>query len=336
MAKKVKIKDIARKLGISSSTVSLAFNNPKLVNRKTRDKILELSYELGYIRKRYKKGSNNVIGIMTENFYTNIGNFYNFVLMGILKRAKKLGLDTIITTFEKSDDCLPSVISRKYVDGLIILGKIERSHVLQVKQENMPVVLCGNPIPGMELHTVIPDGRHGTYEATKHLIELGHKQISIITGGPMFDPVVSDRLDGFLFALNEAKLKVHDNYIIEGIFDNLQTVYKASEKLFEQKNMPSAVVCMCDAFAYVLIRILKEKGLKIPQDISIIGFDDIPIPEYLGLKESTLTTVHVNLEELGSNSVDVLCEVIENPKKATYRITIPTKLIIRKTSARIK
>ncbi|OGC18619.1 hypothetical protein A2310_03530 [candidate division WOR-1 bacterium RIFOXYB2_FULL_37_13] len=332
MAKPIRLKEIAKKLGLSPATVSQAFNNPKIINRETRGKILRLCEELGYIRKKHKKGRNNNIGVLGESFYITLGGFYNFVTTGLLKHAKKLGVDTLISSFEEEEETLPTMITKDIVDGVIIIGRFSRDHILQIKQENIPLVLCGNPIPGLELHTVIPDGRSGVYEATKHLIDLSHKKIATITGGQLFDPITSDRLDGYRFALSEAKIRISDNYIATADFYNLQSVEPALEKLLGLDKPPTAIVCACDAIAYTVIELLKGKNLKVPKDISITGFDDISFPKFIETTKPQLTTAHINLEQLGEVAVDILLEIIENPAKAAYRHTMPTQLIVRKTT----
>lgn len=332
MAKKIRLKDIAKRLGLSPATVSQAFNNPKIINRETRKQILELCNELGYVRKKYKKGRNNNIGILGKSFYITLGGFYNFVTTGILKHAKKLEVDAVIGSFEDKEETLPDMITKGLLDGIIVVGRFPRDHILQIKQENIPLVLCGNPIPGVELHTVIPDGRSGIYEVTKHLIELGHKKIATITGGPPFDPISSDRIDGYHFALSEAGIKISDNYIAVANFYKLETVEPALEKLLNLEKPPTAIVCACDAIAYTAIKILKEKGLKVPKDISITGFDDIPFPEFIEITKPQLTTAQVHLEQLGEVAVEILLDVIDNPAKAAYRHTMPTQLMVRKTT----
>lgn len=332
MEKKIRLKDIAKKLELSPATVSLAFNKPKLINRKTRERIFELCYELGYQRKKYKKGNNKNVGIIGESVYITLGGFYNYVTRGIIKKIEKYNIDSIVGTFKPTDETLPTMITKGIVDGIIIVGKLERNHVLQIKQENIPLVLCGNPIPGLELHTVVPDGRSGIYQVTKHLIELGHENIAIIAGGPLFDPIVSDRLEGYRFALSETGIKLNDDYIVQSDFYNLKSVSPAIENLLKLKKKPTAIVCMCDAIAYTAIEILENKGLKVPKDISITGFDDIPFPDYIESTKPQLTTAHVNLEQLGEVSVELLLDVIDNPAKAAYRHTMPTQLIERKTT----
>ncbi|MFA6169267.1 MAG: LacI family DNA-binding transcriptional regulator [Candidatus Margulisiibacteriota bacterium] len=332
MAKQIRLKDIARKLGLSPATVSQAFNNPKLINRKTRQRVFELCNESGYVRKKYKKGRNNAIGILGESFYITLGGFYNFVTTSLLQYAHRKKINTLIGSFEADDDLLPSMVTKGLVDGLVLIGRFTRENVMRLKQENLPLVLCGNPIPGVELHTVVPDGRAGIYAVTRHLLDLGHKKITTITGGPLFDPITSDRLDGYRFALAEAGLAFNERSIAQANFYDLSTVAAAVGKLLAQLERPTAIVCACDAIAYTAIQLLQEKGIRVPQDISVTGFDDLPFPDFIEPYKPQLTSARVDLEQLGRVAVDVLAEIIANPAKSAYRHTLPTELIVRKTS----
>jgi DNA-binding LacI/PurR family transcriptional regulator len=268
-----------------------------------------------------------------ENFYVTLGGFYNFVTTGLLRQAQQQKIDTLIASFPENEEALPSMIAKGLVDGLIVVGRFSRENILRLKQENLPLVLCGNPIPGLELHTVIPDGRAGSYEATRHLLALGHKRIATITGGSLIDPITSDRLDGFRFALTEAGQTINDKYVARGDFYDLRTVAPAVEKLLALAERPTAIVCACDAIAYTAIQVLQEKGLKVPRDISITGFDDLPFPDFIEPYKPQLTSAHVDLEQLGRTAVDILAEIIANPAKAAYRHTLPTTLIVRATTA---
>jgi len=327
MPKKIRIKEIAKTVGCSPATVSQAFNNPKLVNRKTRAKILETCEALGYTRRRFKKRSKRIIGVSGISHELILGEYYAKVTSSILSAAKEEGFNVMIEYFGDDEDTLPQMFSKKVLDGVLILGKISQDHVLQIKQHNIPLVLCGHPIPGIELHTVLSDGRAGIYDITKHLIGLGHKKIAHITGGPLFDPVVSDRLDGFRYALTEAGLSAPEEYILIGDFCDWGSAVKAVDKLMKLKESPSAIVCESDALAYTAYQRLVELGYKVPKDISITGFDNLPFPPYINNVKSKLTTVDVNLEELGRTAVNILLDMIENPSRAAYRHTLPTQII---------
>lgn len=336
MAKKIRIKEISKAAGCSQATVSQAFNNPKLVNRETRLKVLEIAEKLGYIRKRFGQKKRKVIGVTGISHELILGEYYNKVTNAILNTAKEHRLNLIIEHFSDTDEALPRMFYRKLLDGILILGKISQKHVLLINEQGIPLVLCGHPIPGVELNTVLSDGRAGIYEITKHLIALGHKKIAHITGGPLFDPVVSDRLDGFRFALNEAGLPVHNEYIVVGDFCAWETAAKATEKLMGLKNPPTAIVCENDALAYTAYHKLIELGYKIPRDVSLTGFDNLPFPPYINAVKPNLTTIDVNLEQLGKTAVNILLDLIENPTRTSHRHTLPVNLMVGGTTAALK
>ena len=336
MAKKIRVKEIAKEVGCSAATVSQAFNNPKLVNRKTRTSILEVCERLGYVRKRFGQKTRKIIGITGISHELIFGEYYNKVTASILSAAKEQGINVIVEYFADEEDALPHMFSKKVMDGVLILGKISQDHVLQIKQHNIPLVLCGHPIPGIELHTVLSDGRAGLYEITKHLIKLGHKKIAHLTGGPIFDPVVSDRLDGFRYALIEARIHLPEEYIAIGDFCALDTAAAALDYLLNLKIPPTAIVCQSDALAYSVYRRLIELGYKVPRDISLSGFDNIPFPHYINAAKPQLTTVDVNLDQLGKTAVNILLDIIENPSRAAYRHTLPVQLIEGNTTGNLK
>jgi LacI family transcriptional regulator len=331
--RQIKIKDIAKAAGVSLATVSQAFNHPREVNRKTRQKILEISNQLGYIRESAGKKRHRNIAVLAMDRYIPFTDFYSWVSVGIIEEAQKHGFNIIIEPFLKNQDELPRVVSKNIVDGILVLGPLSREHILMLKQRNIPLVLCGHPTPGLELHTVLPDGRAGMYEATKRLLNLGHKKIAFITGGPVFDPVAADRLEGFRFAMFEAGLEIPKEYIVQADLIKYQTAHEAAEKQMGLDNPPTAMICISDPIAYIIYDYLTKKGVKIPKELSLIGFDDLPSTFYTSPFLPELTTVHVDVENLGKTAVKVLLDVIENPSATAYRHTLPVRLIEKKSTA---
>jgi DNA-binding LacI/PurR family transcriptional regulator len=336
MPRKPRIKDIAKKVGCSTATVSQAFNNPKLVNRKTRARILEVCEELGYTRKRFSHKRKKVIGVTGISHEILLGEYYNKVTTSILSAAKEQGFNVVIESFSEEEDTLPHMFSKKTLDGVIVLGKVPRDRLLQIKQHRLPLVLCGHPSSGAELNTVLPDGRKGMYEIAKHLIKLGHKNFGYVSGGPVFDPLTSDRLDGFRFALSEAGLSLPDDHIAPANFCSWDTATRAVAKLMNLKDRPTAIVCESDALAYTTYQRLQELGLKIPKDISVTGFDNIPFPPYVNKVKPNLTTVDVSLEGLGRTAVNTLLDIIENPSRTAYRHTLPVQIIVGGTTGKVR
>lgn len=331
--KKIRIKDIAKRLGLSVATVSQALNHPKEVNRKTRQEILSLCEELGYVKPIKGRKRNYHIVVISRDTYNFANDFYAKVCENLLAYARKHKYNLIFEVWPDEHDGLPWSISRNKIDGVIILGKIHREKILQIKHRQIPVILCGHPLPDIELHTVMPDGKSGSYQATKHLIDLGHKKIATIAGGKVFDPVARDRIEGYRYAMLEAGLEVLEEYIVIADFRLYTHADKSLEKLLSHTDPPTAIVCASDPIAYKIHEVLVEKKFKIPGDISLTGFDNFELPEYAKGYLPKLSTVEVNIEELAKYTLDILFELMEEPTKVAWRYTLPVKFLPGETTA---
>jgi DNA-binding LacI/PurR family transcriptional regulator len=332
--KLVSIKDVAKEAGVSLSTVSFALNNPDRVAENTRRHVLRTARELGYnrIKKHVKKGC---LGIVTNDFHNLIfGEFYNLVVLGMLQALRERGVNVLVESAEKNPEYFPRMVVKGLVDGVLFLGKSNRDLIYVAQQKGIPVVLAGHPIPEVEIHTVVPDGRSGAFQAVEHLIELGHQKIALITGEPPYDPITADRVEGYRFALTRAGLLVRDDYLVEADFGRPVTALKAAEQLLNLSDPPTAFFCASDSLAYRAYQAIKSRGLKIPQDISVVGFDDISAPGYAELPKPELTTIRVDRQALGRQCVETLFDIIQNPSKTVYRYSLPVKLVVKKSTAK--
>ncbi|PIS28657.1 hypothetical protein COT42_07390 [Candidatus Saganbacteria bacterium CG08_land_8_20_14_0_20_45_16] len=334
--KLVTIKDIAKEAGVSLATVSFALNNPERVGSQTRRHVLRIARELDYSRIKKSKMTGN-IGLISDDYHNLLfGEFYNHVVFGILPELKKHNINILIDSTGNDPECFPKMIIKNKIDGVLFLGKSSRDLIFIAEQKGIPLVLVGHPIPDLELPTIIPDGRSGALQAINHLLELGHKKIAIIIGEPKFDPITAERLEAYRFALNKAGLKEDDKYIIEADYGQPETAIEATNKLLNLPDPPTAIFCTSDSLAYRSYEAIKAKGLKIPDDISVIGFDDITAPAYAELPKPELTTIHVDREEMGKSSVEILFDIIQNPEQTTYRYTLPVKLIVKWSTKLLK
>ena len=331
--KSVTIRDIAKAANCSISSVSFALNEPDRVGAETRSAILQAITDLGYIRKQ-KTGKKGYIGLISDDYHNLIfGEFYNHVVFGILEELKSKGINVLVESTGKDPEYFPKMIIKNTVDGALFLGKCSRDIILIAQQKGIPMVLVGHPIPDMELPTIVPDGRSGASQAVKHLIDLGHKKIAIITGEPVYDPTVSDRVEGYRFALSQSGITLNPEYIAEADFGKPQTAIDATNKLLEMKDPPTAIFCTSDSLAYRAYTAIRSKGLSIPKDISVVGFDNIHAPEYAELPKPELTTIHVDRKQMGINAVNILLEIIQNKNRSAMRYAVPTNLVIKKSTA---
>lgn len=331
--KLVSIKDIAKQAGFSATTVSFALNNPDRVGAGTRRHVLRIARKLDYSRIK-KSGKRGAIGIVTDDYYNFVlGEFYNWVVWGILEELKSRGINILIESTGKNPDYFPKMVTKNLVDGVLFLGKnsLDLNYIAQ--QKGIPLLLVGHPIPEGELHSIVPDGRAGAFQAVNHLIELGHKKIAIITGEPTYDPTTAERIEGYHFALSKAGIAENKDYLVQADFGRPETAITATQKLLELTDPPTAIFCASDSLAYRAYKAIKEKGLKIPKDIAVVGFDNLTAPEYSMLPEPELTTINVDRKELGRKSVEILFEIIQRSGKTSHRYTLPVQLVVKKSTA---
>lgn len=315
------------------ATVSFAMNNPDRVGNNTRRHVLRIAREMDYsrVKKHAKRG---YIGIVTDDNYNFIlGEFYNWVVFGILEELKVRGMNILVESTGKSPDYFPRMITKGLVDGVLFLGKSSLDLPYVARQKGIPMVLVGHPVPEAELHVIVPDGRAGAFQAVSHLIEIGHKKIAMIIGEPLFDPTIAERVEGYRFALSKAGIPERIDYIAEADFGKPETAVEAAKKLLELPDPPTAIFCASDSLAYRAYKALKAAGLRIPEDISVVGFDDISAPDYAVLPRPELTTVRVDRFALGKSSVGMLFDLIQNPEGAAHRRTLPVQLVIKKSTA---
>lgn len=334
--KSIRIKDIARRLGISVATVSQALNHPKEVNRSTRQEVLTLCEELGYVKPLKGRKRTYHIAVISRDTYNFANDFYAKVCEQLLLHAKQQKYNLIFEPWPDEQAELPLSISRRRIDGVIVLGHILREQALLIKQQQLPLVLCGHPLPDIELHTVMPDGKSGSYQACKHLIELGHKKIATISGGAIFDPVARDRIEGYRYALIEAGLTVVEDYIVIADFHLYTHADSALDKLFALAEPPTAIVCASDTIAYKVHETLTANKIAVPHEVSLTGFDNFALPEYAKGVLPKLTTVEVDVKELAKYTLEILFNLMEEPTKVAWRYTLPVKLITGATTDKPK
>jgi LacI family transcriptional regulator, repressor for deo operon, udp, cdd, tsx, nupC, and nupG len=330
----VSIKDVAKRAGVSLSTVSFALNDPDRVAVDTRRHVLRVARELEYSRVK-RHGKRGYIGIVVDDNYNLIfGEFYNWVVLGILEELRRRGVNVLVESTGRDPEYFPRMITKNLVDGVLFIGKSSLDLTYISRQKGIPMLLVGHPLPENELHTIVTDGRSGAFQAVNHLIGLGHSRIAIITGEPLYDPITADRVEGYRFALNKAGVEERSGYIVQADFGQPETAKQAVNRLMNLPEPPTAIFCTSDSLAYRAYQVVNEKGLRIPTDISIIGFDDISAPDYALLPQPGLTTVHVDRLEMGRKSVVILNELIGDPAKTAYRYTLPVQLTVKSSTAK--
>lgn len=325
------IKVIAEKAGVSTATVSRVLSGFPGVREKTKKKVMkitsELNYEVDGIARSLRQKKTFKIGVIVGNV---LSQFYTVLAKSIEDIANKYGYSVILCNGddnpEKELNYL-KVLRSSRVDGIIIVptGK-NVGYINNLLQSNIKIVLVDRLIEGVDCDAVLVDNEKGAYTAVKYLIDKGYKKIAIIDG--LIDTTTGkERLKGYLRALNENNIPRNDDFIKIKDFKKRSGIVFANE-LLENKNKPEAIfVANLDLTLGALLSI-KNLGLKIPDDIAVIGFDD---SDWAQILEPPLTTISQPVYDLGTTAAEMLIKNIENDnsKKEKLIVTLNTKLIER-------
>jgi LacI family transcriptional regulator len=334
------IKDVAEKAGVSTATVSLVVHNNTRISPETRKKVLKVIKQLNYYPSRSARGlvsknSGNIGFILTEDHFLETEPFYTIIFLGTEFATRETNYYVLLTTvnseFVKGEP-LPRFIQEKNVDGIIIAGKIPLPLIDRIKLMKIPLVFVDYYPPDGDFPVVMIDNIKGGMLATQHLIELGHRKIGFV-GGDLNHPSISDRLYGYRKALRQAFIEVNANYInTEEQNTTKHTGYLAAEKLFAKALDLTAVFACNDAMAIGVLQYLKDHNYKVPEDISLIGFDDI---EYDLLEKPSISTIRVHKIELGVEAMKLIVNVVENNDLSPKKTLIPVELVIRESTRKI-
>lgn len=332
----VTIKDIAREANVSVTTVSRVLNKKPDVSDDTKKEILKIIDELGY------KPNGIARGLVLNKTYTiglvvpDISNpYFPQVAKGVEKKAKELGYSVIFcdTDNDKEEEKKAiELLKNRRVDGIVLsLSMINKSELNKLQQENFPVVQIDREVPGLNYPTVIIDNNESAFKATKYLIQLGHTQIAHITGD-LDTKTGQDRLVGFKRALKKFNIYQKEKWILEGDYSK-ESGFNLMKQLLESKERPTAVFAANDLMALGAYEAIFNYDLEIPEDISIIGHDDIDVASII---RPELTTMAQPKYKLGQEAARTLIEEIENNKvENKRRILLKSQLIIRNSTKEI-
>lgn len=334
MAKEITMKDIAKKLGISTVSVSKALTGKAGVSDEVRNQILKAAEEMGYIYSATKSGKlvkKFNIGVLVDERYIQDqnSNFYFKMYQHIIMQLSPLGYSAfmeIITEDMVTNEILPQVVLENKVDGLIAMGKIDEGYLQKIRETAIPVVYLDYYDENMDVPSVITDNVYGTYILTNYLINLGHRKIAYL-GDIYATPSILDRYLGYQRAFMLNNLPYNPDYCI---CDRDKKGDYIDFKL--PADMPTAFVCNCDDIAAVLIDKLNNLGYRVPEDISVVGFDNSMAAEFTNPK---LTTMEVDMTSMTFVTCDILEKMISGVKDLSGRRVISGHLIERDSVRRL-
>ncbi|MFE7083182.1 LacI family DNA-binding transcriptional regulator [Priestia megaterium] len=332
---KLKIKDIAKLANVSIASVSLALNNKPGISYETREKILRIAQQEGYLSKPSIPAENKVVrfvactspGIVIEQYETL--PFFTELIKYIGEYLSLKGYSLMISTInsENLDNEINQFTEDNGCHGILLLGTdLTKKQITFIAEHQPNVVVLDTCFETLNVDFVNMNSTLGAYQAGRHFIELGHQRIGYVQSNfriRNFDL----RKEGFLMALKENNL----NILEKDYFSVLPTTLSSQEQfkqdiLKRHDDLPTALFCESDYIAISLVKSLTELGIKVPEDISVIGFDDIPECKVI---HPELTTIHVQKRKMASLAVDRIIELMENTQNEKIKYVIDTELISR-------
>jgi LacI family transcriptional regulator len=330
----ITIKDIAKMANVSHTTVSRALNDSPFINEETKRKIVEIANELNYVPNY------NARSLVLNRSY-NIGLFFSTIHKGtssvffheVVDGASGVIRGNYNLVIRGIDDCKDfNYVSKKRFDGIILVSQSESDNafIYDTINKQIPLIVLNREIEASNIINIVSSEKEGAYEATSFLIKNGHKDIAIIEGKLGFKSSV-DRKAGFINALIDNNMQIKNEYFIAGNYD-IESGFSAMEKLLSLSKIPTAVFCSNDDMAVGAMKAIQKAGLRVPEDISIIGFDDSIFCNYV---TPALTTVRKLSRKISVVGGEKLLEILNDSHISGEKIYIGTELIVRDSVSRL-
>lgn len=303
----VNLKDVAKRAGVSVSTASYSINGSTLISDDTKKKVLDAAREIGYrpngMAKNLKKQKTNIIGLFLSGFS---GPFFTEMMEGIQDEVMSKGYELVVCASADRH----RLLVESYVDGAIILNYHMEDHLLEnLANEKLPIIMLDRELKGPYIKNVLLPNEKGSAMMVNYLISKGHKRIGFIAGSiESYDG--ETRLKGFIKELKNHNISFLERDLLRADFTELSGFYHMSSYLEQMGNdLPTAIVCANDEMAMGAIRAIQENGLNVPDDIAIVGFDDIYASQNFN---PALTTIRVPRKQWGTIAAQSLFQMLDN------------------------
>lgn len=332
MSEKVSMGSIAKILGVSKNTVSLALRGVPGISAKTRKMVLDTAEELGYKYKPSgeKAGSTKNLCLVVPKSAQNSIDFFGLIQMGIEDEAKKNNMNLILHYYEENGQEFqtPLCIKNEMISGIITLGRVSKNTVRSLESNKSPIVMVDNYFDDLDVDCILTDNHSGGYKATEFLLKNGHTCIGFF--GNIKDSVsYYDRYMGYRKAMEINGVRIEPLYSLfygYSDFEVCQENIKALRRMKTRDNLPTAYVCCNDACAISLYKALKHLDISIPDQVSVIGFDDIGAASDVSPE---LTTMRVNKEWMGRKAVSKLIYRLKEKESTAEKLLLSAKLVER-------
>ncbi|MBC1286616.1 LacI family DNA-binding transcriptional regulator [Listeria booriae] len=328
--KKVTMQDIADALQISKNSVSQALGNKNGVGEQTKRLVLQKADEMGY---KYKKDvvytpTDNQFALVATEFALSQKSFFGEICLSLEQEMTARGfyLTTLpVTTSDVAENRLPRELEEKNWRGIFILSHISDLFVKQILDLDVPTVMIDHHDPHLRTDTILSQNKDGAFVAVEHLIQLGHTRIGFV-GDVDFSPSYEERWEGYCKAMRHYDLPVNTHYTITSIKEEQAALYQALERLEE---MPSAWFCVNSGLGFILNSYFQSKGFAIPEQVSIVCFDNT---EFAILAQPPLTTMCTDLRFMGKQAVETMEWRLRNPSAPIVNVAIGTELVLREST----
>jgi LacI family transcriptional regulator len=327
------LKDLARELGVSIATVSRALRSSPEIGQEMQEKVKALAKRLNYrpnpFAQSLRKEAPRIIGVVLPNLVTH---YYAAVLDGIEDEARKAGYSVIsANTHEKSEDEVRAIDNfiNLHVEGIIAClsqNTTDYSHFEEISKMGIPLVFFGRTCLPDKFSCVTANGDEAAQEATQHLIDTGSRRIAFIAGPNHLD-MVRRRKHGYLEALRENRIPIDRELVVCEKID-FDWAVEATKKLLQRENKPDAILAFNDIITFAAFTAIKDLGLRIPEDVALIGFTDDEHAQYVTPR---MSAIEDQAHEMGKVAYELLQKSISGDTKI-YKKIVPQKLVIRGTS----
>lgn len=326
----VTIKDIAKLANVSHTTVSRALNNSPYINEETKSKIKALAKELNYVPNYNAKSlvllKSYVIGVFFSSISEGTSDaFFHEIVKGVNKVIDK-EYNLVIRGIDQCQYSHP--IDNKNFDGIIVVSqrKEDDEFIKTIIEKNIPTVVINRVVDIDNIVNIVPNDTKGSYDAVDYFIKNNHRRIALIQGNDDFESSVY-RKKGYIDALNDNNIKINEDYMMTGKY-TLESGYENMKKLLNLSKRPTAVFCANDDIAVGAMKAINESGLNVPDDISVIGFDNSNFCNYVTPTLSSVRKDSLMMSEIGGIN---LLNIIQNKPVKHQRSYIESTLVIRKS-----
>jgi len=340
MSNRVTLKDVAKKADVSSATVSYVLNGKKSISAETKKRVWDAIESLDYVpdlsARSLTMRDSKLIGVVVPQtepgsklMFQN--NFYSEILGSIEYHARLHGYHVIISATDANESYM-TLAKERNLDGIIVIGMYPDEFYQQMKKTRIPIVLIDSYCDDHYYHNIRIDDAYGSYLATKYVLEQGHSKIAFFSGQLKENGVMKKRLIGYQQALAEKQVPFCPEYVFEGKID-YDSGIQLAENLLDAKLPATAIVAAADILAMGAMKGFYERGVKVPDDLSVMGFDDLEISKYL---TPGLTTIKQEISQKGERAVEMLFKNIQEPNLTKQEQILPVSIVERSSVKSIK